>query len=105
VEHETSIEKIADAVGAGFTRVDEDLEQMGENVDLVRANVDSTNVSMKSVLEPLEVLERQSTAKDKLVDDLNHHATILSKALGQVLVERISSRSCQAQVEGRIPLS
>jgi len=41
VEHETSIEKVANAIGAGFARVDEDLEQMGENVNLVRANVDS----------------------------------------------------------------
>jgi len=63
--------------------VDEDLAQMGENINLVRADVDSINVSMKSVLECLEVLERQSTAKDKLVDNLNRCVTILSKALGQ----------------------
>ena len=78
-----SIEKVANAIGAGFARVDEDLGQMGENINLVRADVDSIDVSVKSVLEHLEVLERQSTAKDKLVDDLNHCVTTMSKALGQ----------------------
>jgi len=65
--------------------VDEDLDQMGENVNLVRADVDSINVSMKSVLECLEVLERQSTAKDKLVEDLNRRVTKLSEALGVMI--------------------
>jgi len=36
-----------------------------------------------TVLECLEVLERQSTNKDKLVDDLSCRITILSEALGK----------------------
>ena len=67
VEHKASVEKVTDAIGAGFAWVNGDLEQMGENIDLVRADVDSLDISMNSVLERLEILERQSTAKDSRI--------------------------------------
>ena len=83
VEHEASLEKIANAQGAGFARVDDDLDLMGKRINMVKVDVDSVEESIKSVLECLEVLERENVAKDKLINDLCRHVTTLSEALGE----------------------
>jgi len=83
VEHESSIKKIADTQRSGFARVDDDLDVIRGNVGLVRVDVNSLDVSMKFVLERLEVLESQNTARDKLIDHLNCCMTKLSEALVQ----------------------
>ena len=83
MELETSIEKIADVQGAGFARVDDDLDLMGKRVNMVKVDVDSLDESMKSILEHLEILEKQNTAKDKLIFDLDCRMTKLSEALVQ----------------------
>ena len=83
MEHGTSIEKIADVQGAGFAQVDNDLDLMGKRVNMVKVDMDSLDESMKSILERLEILEKQNMAKDKLICNLNCCVTKLSEALGQ----------------------
>jgi len=76
--------------------VDEDLNQMGENVNLVRAVVDSLDTSMKSVLERLEVLEKENTAKDKLIKYLSRcmiKLEVLGQSSGGEGIRKISSGS------------
>ena len=76
--------------------MDEDLNQMGENVNLVRADVDSLDTSMKSVLERLEVLEKENTAKDKLIKYLSRRMIkleVLGQSSGGEGIRKISSGS------------
>ena len=97
MELKTSIEKIADAQGAGFAWVDDDLDLMGKRVNMVKVDMDSLDESMKSILERLEILEKQNAAKDKLIFDLDCRVTKLSEALvqhpGGENIHKISSGS------------
>ena len=83
VEHGSSLGKIADAQGSGFACVDDDLDVMRKDVDLVRVDASSLDISMKLVMERLEFLEKQNTAKDKLINDLDCRIIQLSETLAQ----------------------
>ena len=83
MEQGSSIDKIADAQGSGFARVDDDLDVMRKDVNLVRVNASSLDTSMKSVLERLAYLEKQNTAKDKLISDLDCRIIQPSETLAQ----------------------
>ena len=82
VEQGSSIDKIADAQGSGFAHVDDNLEVIRKDVNLIRVDASSYDISLKSVMERLEFLEKQNTAKDKLINchDFHTFSTFSSKS-------------------------
>ena len=83
VKHGNSIDKIADAQGSGFGRVNDNLDVIRKDVNLVRADASSLDISIKLAMECLEFLEKQNNAKDKLINNLDCHIIQLSETLTQ----------------------
>lgn len=83
MEQGASIEKIADVQGYGNGGLDLIGKCINLVNNLVKVDIDCMESSIKSILECLDIPEKQNVAKDQLIDNLNHCMIILSETLGQ----------------------
>jgi len=79
MSHEDSMDKIAVSQGAGFARVDRCLDRLLEHINHDRVVVSQLESTIKTILERVEILEKQNADKDSLINDLNCQVIELSK--------------------------
>ena len=92
IEHENSMDKVVTAQGAGFAHVGKKMVRMEEGINSCGDGINQLDTSIKSILERLEILEKQNADKDILLNDLNSQ-----------LIE-LTGKSCRCSGGGNVKM-